>query len=61
MIHSSGRVSGNIRYGEVEITCGGVIAGQIDVLPASDAAPAAAPSEATNGEAAAGESAALHS
>ena len=59
MIHSSGRVSGNIRYGEVEITRGGVITGQIDVLPASGAPAAGTPSETTNGEATAGESAAL--
>jgi cytoskeletal protein CcmA (bactofilin family) len=39
MIHSTGRVSGNIRYGEIEISRGGVIAGQIDVLAVS--APAA--------------------
>jgi len=31
-IHSTGRVSGNIRYGQIEIARGGVIAGQIDVL-----------------------------
>jgi cytoskeletal protein CcmA (bactofilin family) len=60
MIHSSGRVSGNIRYGEVEITRGGVIAGQIDVLPTNGAAATAAPSETTNGEATSGESAAQH-
>ncbi len=32
VIHASGRVSGNIRYGEIEIARGGVITGQIDVL-----------------------------
>ncbi len=32
MIHSSGRVSGNIRYGQIEIARGGIICGQIDVL-----------------------------
>jgi cytoskeletal protein CcmA (bactofilin family) len=32
IIHSTGRVQGNIRYGEIEIARGGVIAGQIDVL-----------------------------
>jgi cytoskeletal protein CcmA (bactofilin family) len=31
-IHSSGRVTGNIRYGQIEIARGGVISGQIDVL-----------------------------
>ena len=41
MIHSTGRVSGNIRYGEIEISRGGVIAGQIDVLaPGASAATA---------------------
>jgi cytoskeletal protein CcmA (bactofilin family) len=32
VIHSSGRVTGNIRYGQIEIALGGVITGQIDVL-----------------------------
>jgi cytoskeletal protein CcmA (bactofilin family) len=32
MIHSSGRVTGNIRYGQIEIARGGIISGQIDVL-----------------------------
>jgi cytoskeletal protein CcmA (bactofilin family) len=32
IIHSTGRVYGNIRYGQIEIARGGVIAGQIDVL-----------------------------
>ena len=32
IIHSTGRVQGNIRYGQIEIARGGVIAGQIDVL-----------------------------
>jgi cytoskeletal protein CcmA (bactofilin family) len=49
MIHSTGRVFGNIRYGEVEITRGGVISGQIDVLagdtPASQEAGATAGGE----------------
>jgi cytoskeletal protein CcmA (bactofilin family) len=35
IIHSTGRVYGNIRYGQIEIDRGGVIAGQIDVLPPS--------------------------
>jgi cytoskeletal protein CcmA (bactofilin family) len=35
IIHSSGRVQGNIRYGQIEIERGGVIAGQIDVLSKS--------------------------
>ena len=32
IIHSTGRVYGNIRYGQIEIARGGIIAGQIDVL-----------------------------
>ena len=39
MIHATGRVSGNIRYGEIEITRGGVITGQIDVLAPGASAP----------------------
>ena len=35
IIHSTGRVQGNIRYGQIEIERGGVIAGQIDVLSKS--------------------------
>jgi cytoskeletal protein CcmA (bactofilin family) len=38
MIHSTGRVVGNIRYGQIEIAKGGIISGQIDVLPSSGAA-----------------------
>jgi len=53
VIHASGRVSGNIRYGEIEIARGGVITGQIDVLPGSAAqsAPAASEAEAPASEA----------
>src|SRR5215469_16817576 len=36
IIHSSGRVQGNIRYGQIEIERGGVITGQIDVLSKSN-------------------------
>ena len=32
VIHASGRVVGNIRYGEIEIARGGIISGQIDVI-----------------------------
>jgi len=54
IIHSTGRVQGNIRYGQIEIARGGVIAGQIDVLtaPATAEEPAAA-GEATGASAAA--------
>jgi cytoskeletal protein CcmA (bactofilin family) len=45
IIHSTGRVQGNIRYGQIEIARGGVIAGQIDVLTsaATPEEPAATP------------------
>jgi cytoskeletal protein CcmA (bactofilin family) len=47
VIHSSGRVTGNIRYGQIEIARGGVISGQIDVLAnaANGAGDSAAESE----------------
>jgi len=32
VIHATGRVVGNIRYGEIEIARGGIISGQIDVI-----------------------------
>jgi cytoskeletal protein CcmA (bactofilin family) len=38
MIHSTGKVVGNIRYGQIEIARGGVISGQIDVLASAAAA-----------------------
>jgi len=41
-IHSTGRVFGNIRYGQIEIARGGIISGQIDALADSAAAPEAA-------------------
>ena len=34
IIHATGRVVGNIRYGEIEIARGGIISGQIDVTTA---------------------------
>jgi cytoskeletal protein CcmA (bactofilin family) len=44
LIRASGRVSGTIRYGQVEIECGGQISGDIQAHasdePASDTAPA---------------------
>ena len=33
VIHSTGRVLGKISYGRIEIARGGIISGQIDVLP----------------------------
>jgi cytoskeletal protein CcmA (bactofilin family) len=32
IIHDTGRVVGNVRYGEIEIARGGIISGQIDVI-----------------------------
>ena len=50
LIKASGRVSGTIRYGQIEIECGGQISGDIQAQPAAeevkitaDAAPARAP------------------
>lgn len=43
VIHSTGRVLGKISYGRIEIARGGIISGQIDVLPEAaipDAVPA---------------------
>jgi cytoskeletal protein CcmA (bactofilin family) len=42
VIHSTGRVLGKISYGRIEIARGGIISGQIDVLPET-AMPEAAP------------------
>ena len=55
IIHNTGRVVGNVRYGEIEIARGGIISGQIDVISPTDvststseqpAAPAAEPQTA---------------
>ena len=43
MIHATGRVSGNIRYGEIEIARGGIISGQIDVITSDGASKEKAP------------------
>jgi cytoskeletal protein CcmA (bactofilin family) len=50
LIKASGRVSGTIRYGQIEIECGGQISGDIQAQPAAeevkitaDAVPARAP------------------
>ena len=34
LIKTTGRVSGTIRYGQIEIECGGQISGDIQALPA---------------------------
>lgn len=49
VIHATGRVVGNIRYGEIEIARGGIISGQIDVMVAN--APSLAPSSEQSTEA----------
>ncbi len=36
LIKASGRVSGTIRYGQVEIECGGQISGDVQAQPSSD-------------------------
>jgi cytoskeletal protein CcmA (bactofilin family) len=36
LIKASGRVSGTIRYGQIEIECGGQISGDVQAQPASD-------------------------
>jgi cytoskeletal protein CcmA (bactofilin family) len=36
MIKASGRVSGTIRYGQIEIECGGQISGDVQAQPSSD-------------------------
>ena len=37
MIKASGRVSGTIRYGQIEIECGGQISGDIQAQAAAEA------------------------
>jgi cytoskeletal protein CcmA (bactofilin family) len=60
-IHSTGRVFGNIRYGQIEIARGGIISGQIDVLADSAAASeVAAEHESASGESSGAESGAEH-
>jgi cytoskeletal protein CcmA (bactofilin family) len=54
IIHSTGRVQGNIRYGQIEIERGGVIAGQIDVLSKSGNAETVTASAEALGTASAG-------
>ena len=36
LIKASGRVSGTIRYGQIEIECGGQISGDIQAQPAAE-------------------------
>src|ERR1043166_9452734 len=56
IIRATGRVTGNIRYGQVEIARGGVISGQIDVLAnAANGEDAANTSDAGEAEALASE------
>jgi cytoskeletal protein CcmA (bactofilin family) len=37
LIKATGRVSGTIRYGQIEIECGGQISGDIQAQPAGEA------------------------
>jgi len=61
IIHSTGRVYGNIRYGQIEIARGGIISGQIDALADSAAAPeAAAEHDKAGGESSGVQSGAEH-
>jgi len=59
-IHSTGRVFGNIRYGQIEIARGGIISGQIDALADSAAAPEAAEHDNAGGESSGVQSGAEH-
>ncbi len=43
IIHATGRVVGNVRYGEIEIARGGIISGQIDVIAGAGAGAGASP------------------
>jgi len=43
MIRATGRVTGTIRYGQIEIECGGQISGDIQAQPHDELKPAAVP------------------
>ena len=43
LIKATGRVSGTIRYGQIEIECGGQISGDIQAQPAGEAGEATTP------------------
>jgi cytoskeletal protein CcmA (bactofilin family) len=43
LIRSTGKVTGTIRYGQIEIECGGQISGDIQAQPHDELKPAAAP------------------
>lgn len=49
IIHATGRVVGNVRYGEIEIARGGIISGQIDVIAAGTSASTPATTETSAG------------
>ena len=38
LIKASGRVSGTIRYGQIEIECGGQISGDVQAQPSAEPA-----------------------
>lgn len=46
LIRATGRVSGTIRYGQIEIECGGQISGDIQAQPAEDGKPMVEPAPA---------------
>ena len=45
LIRATGKVTGNVRYGQIEIECGGQISGDIQAQPMSE--PSEAPSKST--------------
>ena len=47
LIRATGKVTGNVRYGQVEIECGGQISGDIQAQPMADLSDAPSKAEAT--------------
>jgi cytoskeletal protein CcmA (bactofilin family) len=47
LIRASGRVTGTVRYGQVEIECGGQISGDVQAQPTLNEPPASAPTAET--------------
>jgi cytoskeletal protein CcmA (bactofilin family) len=45
-LRSTGRIVGTLRYGQIEIECGGEISGDVQVMPPPPAPPAPAPTTA---------------
>ena len=46
LIRASGRVTGTVRYGQLEIECGGQISGDVQVQPSNESAASAEPQSA---------------